>query len=67
MAARRSLSLVLACLATVLLLAWNLFHEQFLGSWAATIVCFGLAGFLALQAVRYAWRAPHREALAPPS
>ncbi len=67
MAARRSLSLVLACLATVLLLAWNLFHDQFLGSWAATIACLGLAGCLAVQAVRYAWRAPHREAFSPRS
>ncbi len=62
MAARRTRSLLLAFVATALLLVWNLFHDQFLGSAVATLVCLALAGTLGAQAIRLAWSTPSAEA-----
>ncbi|MDP2288695.1 MAG: hypothetical protein Q8M73_09055 [Actinomycetota bacterium] len=65
MAARRSRSLVLAFVATSILLVWNLFHDRFLGSLVATLVCFALAGSFGAQAIRLAWLSPKAEAATP--
>jgi hypothetical protein len=67
MASQRSLSLVLAMLATVLLMAWNLLHDQFFGSVLISMGWLGLAVALGALAVRAAWITPIAEDASPRS
>ncbi|MDO8731165.1 MAG: hypothetical protein Q7L55_01100 [Actinomycetota bacterium] len=67
MASRRTLSVILAWVATVLLLAWNLFHDQFLGSVLLSFGWFAIAVAVGTQAVRLAWITPSAEVAIPRS
>ncbi|HBJ72185.1 MAG TPA: hypothetical protein DDY88_00370 [Actinobacteria bacterium] len=55
MAARRSLSLALACVTTCLLMLWSLFHDQFLDSALMSLLWLALAVGVGVLAVRAAW------------
>ena len=58
MASRRSLSLASAFLASCLLLAWNLLHDQLFDSLVVSLCWLAAAVLLIVLAVRLAWLAP---------